>query len=190
VTRPGGDDAAGRAGHSWPLPARSPTPLAWVTEPAKLPDTETPQGLRVSGTILQLMGKDSSAPPPSAPSLHSSSRRPAVCPAGPRRPSSRPGPPGRPPNSSACRGICTEERQRPCGQVAWDLETEGVEKGAPAWRHRGSPSARPLFLKKKRKQHVERSAWWKSARVVSFILARLSFQLCCLCICLQETSLL
>lgn len=72
VTRPGGDDAAGRAGHSWPLPARSPTPLAWVTAPAKLSDTETPQGLRVSGTILRLMGSDSSAPPPSAPSLHAS----------------------------------------------------------------------------------------------------------------------
>lgn len=67
VTRPGGDDAAGRAGHSWPLPERSPTPLAWVTAPAKLPDTETPRGLRVSGTILRLMGSDSSAPPPSAP---------------------------------------------------------------------------------------------------------------------------
>lgn len=67
VTRPGGDDAAGRVGHSWPLPARSPTPLAWVTAPAKLPDTETPQGLRVSGTILRLMGSDSSAPPSSAP---------------------------------------------------------------------------------------------------------------------------
>lgn len=67
VTRPGGDDAAGRAGHSWPLPARSPTPLAWVTAPAKLPDTETPRGLRVSGTILRLMGSDSPAPPPSAP---------------------------------------------------------------------------------------------------------------------------
>lgn len=65
VTRPGGDDAAGRAGHSWPLPERSPTPLAWVTAPAKLPDTETPRGLRVSGTILRLMGSDSSAPPPS-----------------------------------------------------------------------------------------------------------------------------
>lgn len=69
MTRPGGDDAADRAGHSWPLPARSPTPLAWVTAPAKLPDTETPQGLRVSGTILLLMGSDSSAPPPSAPFL-------------------------------------------------------------------------------------------------------------------------
>lgn len=67
MTRPGGDDAAGRSGHSWPLPARSPTPLAWVTAPAKLPDTETPRGLRVSGTILRLMGSDSSAPPPSAP---------------------------------------------------------------------------------------------------------------------------
>lgn len=66
MTRPGGDDAAGRAGHSWPLPERSPTPLAWVTAPAKLPDTETPRGLRVSGTILRLMGSDSSAPPPSA----------------------------------------------------------------------------------------------------------------------------
>lgn len=67
MTPPGGDDAAGRAGHSWPLPARSPTPLAWVTAPAKLPDTETPRGLRVSGTILRLMGSDSSAPPPTAP---------------------------------------------------------------------------------------------------------------------------
>lgn len=67
MTRPGGDDAAGRAGHSWPLPVRSPTPLAWVMAPAKLPDTETPRGLRVSGTILRLMGSDSSAPPPSAP---------------------------------------------------------------------------------------------------------------------------
>lgn len=75
VTRPGGDDAAGRAGHSWPLPARSPTPLAWVTAPAKLPDTETPRGLRVSGTIHPLMGSDSSAPPPSALSLHRFSPR-------------------------------------------------------------------------------------------------------------------
>lgn len=69
MTRPGGDDAAGRAGHSWPLPVRSPTPFVWVTAPAKLPDTETPRGLRVSGTILRLMGSDSSAPPPSAPAL-------------------------------------------------------------------------------------------------------------------------
>lgn len=77
VTRPGGDDAAGCAGHSWPLPARSPTPLAWVTEPAKLPDTETPRGLRVSGTILCLMGSDSSAPPPaSLPPLRVSSLAP------------------------------------------------------------------------------------------------------------------
>lgn len=76
VTRPGGDDAAGRAGHSWPLPARSPTPLAWVTAPAKLPDTETPRGLRVSGTILLLMGSDSPAPPPSG-SFPSRSSSPA-----------------------------------------------------------------------------------------------------------------
>lgn len=67
VTQPGGDDAAGRLGHSWPLPERSPTRLARVTAPAKLPDTETPQGVRVPGTILRLMGSDSSAPPPSAP---------------------------------------------------------------------------------------------------------------------------
>lgn len=89
VTRPGGDDAAGRAGHSWPLPARSPTPLAWVTAPAKLPDTETPRGLRVSGTILPLMGSDSSAPPSSEPSLHRSSPRPAVLPGSPRSPAPR-----------------------------------------------------------------------------------------------------
>jgi hypothetical protein len=90
VTRPGGDDAAGRAGHSWPLPARSPTPLAWVTAPAKLPDTETPRGLRVSGTILRLMGSDNSTPPSSAPSLPP--LLPATRPA-PRCPLSRPGAP-------------------------------------------------------------------------------------------------
>lgn len=104
VTRPGGDDAAGRSGHSWPLPARSPTPLAWVTAPAKLPDTETPRGLRVSGTILRLMGSDSSAPPPSAPVPPAAppvrlARPPAAGPAGLERPRRSPRPPQQSPTS-------------------------------------------------------------------------------------------
>lgn len=94
MTRPGSDDAAGRPGHSWPLPARSLTPLAWVTAPAKLLDTETPRGLRVSGTILRLDGSDSPAPPPSAPFPPSApplrlAHRPAAGPTLPGRAPSR-----------------------------------------------------------------------------------------------------
>lgn len=133
MTRPGGDDAAGRPGHSWPLPARSPTPLAWVTAPAKLPDTETPRGLRVSGTILRLMGSDSPAPPPSAPFPPSApplrlAHRPA---AGPTLPGRAPSRCPRPPHPSPTR--TSRHPALPCVLGFWG----GGQGGA------ASPSLQP-----------------------------------------------
>lgn len=145
MTRPGGDDAAGRAGHSWPLPARSPTLLAWVTEPAKLPDTETPRGLRVSGTILQLMGSDSSAPPPSALSLHGFSPRLPCRPTAPQQ-HARQVAPGIPLRSV---GFVQESRSDPMARwLGMWRQKEWRKRGAR--RHSWFQPALPLFLKKKR----------------------------------------
>lgn len=158
VTRPGGDDAAGRAGHSWPLPARSPTLLAWVMAPAKLPDTETPRGLRVSGTILRLMGSDSSAPPPSALSLHCFSPRLPRRPTAPQQHARQVAPR----NSSTERGVCTGEPERPYGQVAWDVETERVEKER-CWEAQLVSACSTLVPEEKKigrkEQHVGVSPW-------------------------------